>query len=101
MKVVTRKIFMSMLVIDMPGGAYAQAGGGVTDGGNGALVRSANGAGTMTPGAPTVGGDMRASAGLTKGTDGIISSMRSNGTRTTESPNLRASNRTGTMPVQQ
>jgi hypothetical protein len=97
MKAVT-KIFMSALIIGVSGGAHAQAGGGLTDGGNGALVRSTNGAATRTPGASTGGDDVRASAGLTKGTDGIISSMRSNGTRTTESPNLRAPNRTGTMP---
>jgi hypothetical protein len=98
MKVVTKKICMSALIIGMSGGAYAQAGGGVTEGGNGALVQSANGAGITTPGATAAGGDVRASVGLTKGTDGIISSMRSNGTRTTESPNLRMPNRTGTMP---
>jgi hypothetical protein len=100
MKVVTKKICMSALIIGMSGGAYAQVGGGVTDGGNGALVQSANGAGTTmtTPGATAAGGDVRASVGLTKGTDGIISSMRSNGTRTTESPNLRMPNRIGAMP---
>ena len=100
MKVVTKKICMAALIIGMSGGAYAQVGGGVTDGGNGALVQSANGAGTTmtTPGATAAGGDVRASVGLTKGTDGIISSMRSNGTRTTESPNLRMPNRTGAMP---
>jgi hypothetical protein len=32
MKVVSKKICMSALIIGMSGGAYAQAGGGVTDG---------------------------------------------------------------------
>jgi hypothetical protein len=98
MIVATKKICFSMLLIAMSGGSYAQAGGGMADVGNGALVQGANGPGTP-PGAGSVDDGVRASAGLTKGTDGIISSMRSNGTRTTESPNLRAPNRTGTMPA--
>jgi hypothetical protein len=98
MKVVTKKICMAALIIGMSGGAYAQAGDGVTDSGNGALVPGANSAGTTTPGAMAPGSDIRAAAGLTKGSDGIISSMRSNGTRTTESSNVRPPNRTGTMP---
>ena len=101
MIVATKKICFSVLVIAMSGACYAQAGGGVTDVGSGALVQSANGAGATQPGTTAVGDDVRASAGLTKGTDGIISSMRSNGTRTTESPNLRAPNRTGTIPARQ
>ena len=75
MIVATKKICFPVLVIAMSGGCYAQAGSGVTDVGNGALVQSANGAGTTPPGAAAVGDDVRASAGLTKGTDGIISSM--------------------------
>ncbi|MEA3113075.1 MAG: hypothetical protein QOG58_2874 [Caballeronia sp.] len=101
MIVATKKICFSVLVIAMSGGGYAQAAGEMTDVGNGALVQSANSAGMPPPGAAAAAGDdgVRASAGLTKGTDGIISSMRSNGTRTTESPNLRMPNRTGTMPA--
>jgi hypothetical protein len=101
MIVATKKICFSVLVIAMSGGCYAQAGGGVTDVGNGALAQSASDAGATQPRATAVGDDVRASAGLTKGTDGIISSMRSNGTRTTESLNLRAPNRTGTIPARQ
>lgn len=97
MKVATKKILVSALIIGMSGGAYAQTEGGAADGGNGSLVRSANGVGAAVPGAMAGPGDVRASVGLTKGTDGVISSMRSNGTRTTESPNLRAPNRTGTV----
>jgi hypothetical protein len=99
MIVAAKKICFSALLIAMSGVTYAQAGGGMADAGNGALVQSANGAGMPPPGAAAAGDDVRASAGLTKGTDGIISSMRSNGTRTTESLNLRAPNRTGTMPA--
>ncbi|MEA3124186.1 MAG: hypothetical protein QOD67_1205 [Caballeronia sp.] len=99
MIVVTKKICFSVLVIAMSGGGYAQAAGEMSDVGNGALVQSANGAGMPPPGAAAADDGVRASAGLTKGTDGIISSMRSNGTRTTESPNLRMPNRTGTMPA--
>ena len=99
MIVATKKICFSVLVFAMSGGAYAQAGGDVTDAGNGTLVQGVHGAGTPPPGPATARDGVRASAGLTKGTDGIISSMRSNGTRTTESPNLRMPNRTGTMPA--
>ncbi len=102
MMIETKKICFSMLLIVMSGGAYAQTGSDMTNVGNGALVQGANGVGGMPPpAAAAVGGgdDVRASAGLTKGTDGIISSMRSNGTRTTESPSLRMPNRTGTMPA--
>jgi hypothetical protein len=51
MKVVTKKICMAALIIGMSGGAYAQAGDGVTYGENGTLVPGANSAGTTTPGA--------------------------------------------------
>ncbi|SAL52699.1 hypothetical protein AWB69_05480 [Caballeronia udeis] len=102
MIVATKKIcfsVFSVLVIAMSGECYAQAGGGVTDVGNAALVQSGNGMGA--PPGVAAGDDVRAGAGLTKGTDGIISSMRSNGTRTTESPDPRAPNRTGIPPVRQ
>ena len=99
MMIATKKICFSVLVIGMSGGVYAQAGGGATGAGNGTFVQSANGARTTPPSGTAVGDDVRASAGLTKGTDGIISSMRSNGTRTTESSILRAPNRTGTIPA--
>jgi hypothetical protein len=102
MKIVTQKTGMSALVItlviSLSGGAHAQARGSMGKGENGALVHGVSGAGTTMPGAATGSGELRSSAGLTKGTDGIISSMRSNGTRTTESSNLRAPNRTGTVP---
>ncbi|MFK4441916.1 hypothetical protein ABH944_001529 [Caballeronia udeis] len=101
MKVATKKICFLMLVIAMSDGSYAQEGSGVTGVGSAALVQGANGAGTAPPGAAATGDDVRASAGLTKGTDGIISSMRSNGTRTTESPDPRAPNRTGILPERQ
>jgi hypothetical protein len=99
MIVAIKKICFSVLVLAMSGGVYAQAGRDMTDAGNGALVQSGHGAGTLAPGPATAGDGVRGSAGLAKGTDGIISSMRSNGTRTTESPNLRMPNRTGTMPA--
>ena len=97
MKVATKKMLMSVLIIGMSGAAYAQSGS-ATEGENATLVPGATSAGTATSGAMPPSNDLRAAAGLSKGSDGIISSMRSNGTRTTESPNVRPPNRTGTMP---
>ena len=96
MKVATKKMLMSVLVIGMSGAAYAQSGG-TTVGENGTLVPGVNSAGTATPGAMPPSNDLRAAAGLSKGSDGIISSMRANGTRTTESSVVRPPNRTGTV----
>jgi hypothetical protein len=100
MKVATKKMLMSVLVIGVSvgvsGAAYAQTGG-TTAGENGTLVPGVNSAGTATPGAMPPSNDLRAAAGLSKGSDGIISSMRSNGTRTTESSVVRPPNRTGTV----
>ncbi|SRR6266702_2972685 len=96
MKVATKKMLMSVLIIGMAGAAHAQSGG-TTDGGNGALVPGVSSAGTATPGAMPSSNDIRAAAGLSKGSDGRVSSMRSNGTRTTESSVVRPPNRTGTV----
>jgi hypothetical protein len=63
MMAAAKKICFSMLLIAMSGG-YAQAAGDMTNVGNGALVQSANGAGTTPPGAVGVDDGVRASVGL-------------------------------------
>ena len=96
MKIATKKILMSVLIIGMSGAAFAQSGG-TTVGENGTVVPGATSADTATSAAMPPSNDLRAAAGLSKGSDGIISSMRSNGTRTTESSVVRPPNRTGTV----
>jgi hypothetical protein len=100
MKVAAMKILRLVLIMGLCGGfggAYAQATNSTFNAKNGTLVRNVDGVGEAQ-GAVPPGNSAGTNAGLSKGTDGIISSMRSNGTRTTESPNLRPPNRTGTMP---
>jgi hypothetical protein len=90
---IAAKIFISMLIAGLSASVYAQASGNPDDGANPTPTRNA-----AAP-ATAIGNSAQTSVtGLSKGTDGIISSMRANGTRTTESPNMRAPNRTGTMP---
>jgi hypothetical protein len=95
MKVVAN-IFMSMLIAGMSAGmsagVYAQGNDNPDNGANSTLTRNSAAPGTVA------GNNAQTNTGLSKGSDGIVSSMRANGTRTTESPNLRAPNRTGTMP---
>ena len=89
---VAANIFISMVIACMSASVYAQANGQSDNGANSALTRN-----SAVPG-NAAGNNVRASTGMSQGTDGVISSMRANGTRTTESPNLRPPNRTGTMP---
>jgi hypothetical protein len=90
---VAAKIVMSMLIAGASAGVYAQANGSLDDGANPASTRNPAAPGTSVRNRPQT-----SVTGLSKGTDGVISSMRANGTRTTESSILRAPNRTGTMP---
>ena len=89
---VAAKILISVLIAGTSAGVHAQASAAPDDGANSSLTRSSAPTGSAT------GNDPQTSTGLSKGTDGVISSMRANGTRTTESPLVRAPNRTGTMP---
>jgi hypothetical protein len=89
---VAAKISMAMLIAGISAGAYAQASASPDDGANATLAPNSAAAGTGA------GNNPQPNTGLSKGTDGIISSMRANGTRTTESPLLRPPNRTGVMP---
>ncbi|WP_157766597.1 hypothetical protein [Caballeronia sordidicola] len=95
---VAAKIFVSMLIAGMSAGVHAQASGNLADGASPALMPNPAAPGSTMPSPSVTGSRSQTSTGLSKGTDGVISSMRSNGTRTTESSNLRPPNRTGTMP---
>lgn len=93
---VAAKFFISMLIVSTSASVFAQETGSPDDGATSLLRPNPAAAGTGAGNNPQT--NTGTITGLSKGSDGVISSMRANGTRTTESPLLRAPNRTGTMP---
>ncbi|MFM0734629.1 hypothetical protein PQQ52_29525 [Paraburkholderia sediminicola] len=117
MKIVTKVIFTSALMIGLTGMAYAQSANLGANGTNGLQAGGANSAGmglgtgpgtglgtgaaspSPLPGAGMVGGSPVTGGGGGIGSGPVLNNMRANGTSLNMNPNPRAPNVSGTAPA--
>lgn len=113
MRIVTKVIFTSALMIGLTGMAYAQSANLGANGTNGLQAGGANNAGmglgtglgtgaaspSPMPGAGTVGSSPVTGGGASVGSGPVLNNMRANGTSLNMNPNPRAPNVSGTAPA--